>query len=201
MTVFAMANFFIAYALYILGIIVAAISPVVYKYTTDENWRYIIDETILGLPIIGKPLSVYYEIQFLRIISLAKKAKLPDIEAFELARESQTNLLYKNMLENIQKALRRSEDLSTVFAQNPYLSEDVSQIYKLAVKSNSIADMFLQLAESKEEHIGYMLTNAEKYADIANKFIISGLAIAMAYMFYFPLLQVSTIATQGASKM
>lgn len=198
--VYSIADAFIRYFIYFFGIIAALIPPIIFQYQTKESWALAVDELILSLPVLGKVMSVFYEIQMLRIIALAKDARMTDITAFSLAAESQSNLVYKKMLEGLRYASMQNQDLSLVFAQNIYLSEDVSQVYALARAGNSIGPMFQRLALSKEEHMKSLLKQAETMSGVLNKAIMLGLVGAMAFTFYFPMMSVSSLATKGALK-
>ena len=142
---------------------------------------------------------MFYEIQFLRTVSLAKRAGMTDQDALELAREGQTNIIFQNMVSGLIQALVNNKDFTGVYTQNRYLSEDVAIVHRLA--GNDVAKRFRGLAEGKEEHIVYILAESEKHSALANRFIMAGLIALMASLFYFPLMKVSTIISSGAAKI
>jgi type IV pilus assembly protein PilC len=137
------------YGLYIL-IGIALIGLLIYMYSKTERGKYIVDKTMLNMPVIGRITNLNELSRLCRTMSLLFKVGLPLPEIMALSVQNTNNKIVAEALAHVQQGLIRGEGLSKPMEKRSFFLPLMVQMVAVGEETGNLDNTLATVAETYE---------------------------------------------------
>ena len=154
------SDFAIKYGIYVGLAIVGLVVAFWILIKKNRRVKLFTDRVIMFLPVIGQLVQNYQLTNFCRTFGLLLKSGLAVSESVTILAETTPNLIYKNELYKVAKAVSRGKKISQQMEKNPrYFPEILVQMIAIGELSGNLSETFLYLAEMYEGEVDELTKN------------------------------------------
>ena len=149
-----------SYGLYtLLALIIGGIGTMVLYHRT-EKFRYMVDRTILFLPIAGTIMRSYNVTNFSRMLGILLKSGMTSIEALEVIVGGTTNRVYRTDYHRINDLVIQGKRISTHLEANPrYYPPTLAHMIAIGEMTGNLPETLLTLADMYEKEVDDLTRN------------------------------------------
>lgn len=141
------------YLLYIILAVIVLVSGVVYALRTQKGARFI-DAVFLKAPIIGEMTKQINSARTARTLSSLLSSGVDIVVAIGVTKDVIQNHYYKEVLDEIQNAIQKGGQISSIFSANSHLYPIfVGEMVSVGEETGKIGDMLLSVANFYEEEV------------------------------------------------
>lgn len=185
--VIAMSNFIGSYfGLLILVALVGGILGLKAWYGTEQG-RFILDSTILRLPVIGLLMRKIAVARFTRTLGTLISSGVPILEGLDITAKTAGNAVVERALQKVRKALEEGKSLTEPLKDSNVFPGMVTQMIAVGEQTGAMDAMLQKIADFYEEEVDAavkdLLTALEPVMIVFLGVVVGGVVISM----YLPL--------------
>jgi type IV pilus assembly protein PilC len=185
--VIAMSNFIGSYfGLLILVALVGGIFGLKVWYGTEQG-RYILDSTVLRLPVIGLLMRKIAVARFTRTLGTLISSGVPILEGLDITAKTAGNAVVERALQKVRKALEEGKSLTEPLKDSNVFPGMVTQMIAVGEQTGAMDAMLQKIADFYEEEVDAavkdLLTALEPVMIVFLGVVVGGVVISM----YLPL--------------
>jgi len=159
------------------------------NYQLKKKWH----QVLLKLPVFGNLLSKSVLAKVSIVLGNLQQAGVDLIESIDIAKETTTNVVVIEALENIKKGVFSGETLTSTFAKEKVFPPTFSQLISVGEQTGSLDSMFGSVANYYEEEFDSAVANLSSLIEpimiVFMGITIGGLMLAM----YSPIFNIGDI--------
>ena len=185
--VIAMSNFIGSYfGLLILVGLVGGIFGLKAWYGTEQG-RFILDSTVLRLPVIGLLMRKIAVARFTRTLGTLISSGVPILEGLDITAKTAGNAVVERALQKVRKALEEGKSLTEPLKDSNVFPGMVTQMIAVGEQTGAMDAMLQKIADFYEEEVDAavkdLLTALEPVMIVFLGVVVGGVVISM----YLPL--------------
>ncbi len=147
------SHFLTSYFLYVILGTIATVCLSVYAYRTPKGQR-IADYAFIRFPIIGEIVKQVNSARTARTLSSLLSSGVDIVVAIAVTKEVIQNSYYKEVLEKVEGAIQKGEQISSIFSNNSNLYPlFVGEMVSVGEETGKIGDMLLSVAVFYEDEV------------------------------------------------
>jgi type IV pilus assembly protein PilC len=185
--VIAMSNFIGSYfGLLILVALGGGIFGLKVWYGTEQG-RYILDSTLLRLPVLGLLMRKIAVARFTRTLGTLISSGVPILEGLDITAKTAGNAVVERALQKVRKALEEGKSLTEPLKDSNVFPGMVTQMIAVGEQTGAMDAMLQKIADFYEEEVDAavkdLLTALEPVMIVFLGVVVGGVVISM----YLPL--------------
>ena len=122
----------------ILGLPIAVLTTGIYMYKTSDNFAYMIDDIILGLPIIGDVVRKINLARFTEFFSLMYRSGIDIVDALEMSSNVIKNRVIKESVKIVRKSVIEGSGITDALKLSNQFPGLVIRMFKVAEESGNM---------------------------------------------------------------
>src|SRR6202040_2039831 len=180
--VIALSNFVGSYfGLLILVALVGGIFGLKAWYGTEQG-RYILDSTILRLPVIGLLMRKIAVARFTRTLGTLISSGVPILEGLDITAKTAGNAVVERALQKVRKALEEGKSLTEPLKECDVFPGMVTQMIAVGEQTGAMDAMLQKIADFYEEEVDAavkdLLTALEPVMIVFLGLVVGGVVIS-----------------------
>ncbi len=181
--VMGISDWMIANYYYFIIVIVAVVYTFMYFKKRSKRFNFLLDRTLLKLPIIGMILHKSAIARFARTLATMSAAGVPLVEALESVAGATGNIIYYNAVMQMRENVATGQSLQYSMTQTNLFPHMVIQMLAIGEESGSIDKMLNKVADFYEEEVDNLVDNLsslmEPFIMVILGILVGGLIVAM----------------------
>jgi type IV pilus assembly protein PilC len=186
------SNWFRAYFLYIVALVVAIIVAIRLYYKT-ENGRVVIDGLLLRFPVIGDLLRKVAVARFSQNMSILLSSGVPILDGLAITAKTAGNKVIEQAVMKCRVSISQGKTIAEPLAESKIFPPMVCQMVAIGENTGSLDSLLKKVAEFYEEEVDSAVANLtalmEPIIMVVLGVIIGGLVISM----YLPIFQLGSL--------
>ena len=182
-------------AVFFVGIIAAIIGA--WQYSKTESGKLIFDGVKLKVPIIGPVFQIFALSRFTRTMGTLLENAVELLPALRVVKDTIGNQVYRNAVEESEKAIERGSDLSTPLEESGVFPAMITHMISIGEASAQLNQMFSKLADYYDmeikKHLDRLMTILSPIIILVMGLMIGFIAVAMV----LPIFQASSLIGGG----
>jgi len=188
--VFALCDFLVAYGVYLLLLLFAAVVSAVFFTRTDAG-RLQLDMWKLKMPILGKTLVMIALCRFCRILGTMLASGVPILQALRISRDSAGNEILAAEIDKATENVQKGGQISEPLSQCALFPLDIVDMIAVAEESNNLENVLVQMAETNEVRTARMIDMGVRLVEPLLLVIMAGMIGTIAVALLVPILSMS----------
>ncbi len=143
-------------------ILLASVVIVIYgiKYlSTIQTVKYYFDKIILNVPLFGKLISRVTIARFTRTLGTLLNSGVPILTAFQIIKETTTNLVYANCIPRISESVKEGESFAHMLEETKIFPNLVIKMVGVGEETGQLSDMLVKVADNYEEDVDVLIAS------------------------------------------
>jgi len=186
------SNWFRAYFLYIVALVVAIIVAIRLYYKTD-NGRLVIDGFLLRLPVVGDLVRKVAIARFTQNMAILLSSGVPILDGLAITAKTAGNKVVEQAVMKCRISISQGKTIAEPLAESKIFPPMVCQMVAIGENTGSLDSLLKKVAEFYEEEVDSAVTNLtalmEPVIMVVLGVIIGGLVISM----YLPIFQLGSL--------
>jgi type IV pilus assembly protein PilC len=138
----------------VLGALLIALGVGGYFLLKVRRVRYVVDQVMLHVPILGPVIQKVQVTQFTRVVGTLVKSGITIVEAFQISAGTLSNLVYRDTLMGVSEAVKEGSSVSEQLGKHPRLFPPfVTQMVSVGEETGKLDDSFLFVANFSEREV------------------------------------------------
>jgi type IV pilus assembly protein PilC len=191
--VIAISDFFVAYWLFVVLLMVGAIVGAWFLWKRVPAFRRIFDRVVLRIPIIGKVLRQAAIARWSRTLATMFAAGVPLVDALDSVAGAAGNQVYADATRRIRTDVSTGTSLSSAMVATDVFPNMVLQMTQIGEESGSLDGMLNKVADFYEREVDDAVTALSSLMEpilmVFLGVIVGGLVIAM----YLPIFKLGAV--------
>jgi type IV pilus assembly protein PilC len=187
-----LSNWFRAYFLFIVGIVVAIGVAVRFYYKTD-NGKLMIDGMMLRFPVVGDLIRKVAVARFSQNMSVLLSSGVPILDGLAITAKTAGNKVVERAIMKCRVSISQGKTLAEPMAESKIFPPMVCQMVAVGENTGSLDSLLKKVAEFYEDEVDSAVANLtalmEPVIMIVLGIIIGGLVISM----YLPIFQLGSL--------
>jgi type IV pilus assembly protein PilC len=187
-----LSNWFRAYFIYIVGIVVAIGVAVRFYYKTD-NGKLVIDGMMLRFPIVGDLIRKVAVARFSQNMSVLLSSGVPILDGLAITAKTAGNKVVERAVMKCRVSISQGKTIAEPLAESKIFPPMVCQMVAIGENTGSLDSLLKKVAEFYEDEVDSAVANLtalmEPVIMIVLGIIIGGLVISM----YLPIFQLGSL--------
>lgn len=113
--------------------------------------RRAVDHALVHAPRIGPIMRCFATARIARILGVLLDARIPMLEAIQLARQGTSNACYTTLLENAESAVSRGESLADILSHSGLVVPSICEALSSGERSGQLGAVLVQVADFLDE--------------------------------------------------
>jgi len=186
------SNWFRAYFLYIVALVVAIIVAIRLYYKTD-NGRLVIDGFLLRLPVIGDLVRKVAIARFTQNMAILLSSGVPILDGLAITAKTAGNKVVEQAVMKCRISISQGKTIAEPLAESKIFPPMVCQMVAIGENTGSLDSLLKKVAEFYEDEVDSAVANLtalmEPIIMVVLGVIIGGLVISM----YLPIFQLGSL--------
>jgi type IV pilus assembly protein PilC len=186
------SNWFRAYFLYIVALVVAIIVAIRMYYKT-ENGKVVIDGLLLRLPVIGDLVRKVAVARFSQNMAILLSSGVPILDGLAITAKTAGNKVVEQAVMKCRISISQGKTIAEPMAESKIFPPMVCQMVAVGENTGSLDSLLKKVAEFYEEEVDSAVANLtalmEPIIMVFLGVIIGGLVISM----YLPIFQLGSL--------
>lgn len=153
------ANFMKNWGLILFIVLGAIIYFIVVSIKKSPEWRYAYDGLKLHLPIFGELFKKIYLARFSETLSTLSLAGIAISQSLELTADVVGNSVYKRIILEADEAVRKGNNISSVFTRYPEILPMVTQMISIGEQTGKLDIILKQISNFFTEEVNSAFDN------------------------------------------
>jgi type IV pilus assembly protein PilC len=187
-----LSNWFRAYFIYIVGIVVALGVALRFYYKTD-NGKLMIDGMMLRFPVVGDLIRKVAVARFSQNMSVLLSSGVPILDGLAITAKTAGNKVVERAIMKCRVSISQGKTLAEPMAESRIFPPMVCQMVAVGENTGSLDSLLKKVAEFYEDEVDSAVANLtalmEPVIMIVLGIIIGGLVISM----YLPIFQLGSL--------
>jgi type IV pilus assembly protein PilC len=163
------------------------------KYYKTENGRYVIDKTLLKLPVMGNVLRKIGIARFTRTLATLLTSGVPILDSLIVTAKTAGNAILEKVIYTIRQRIESGGNMTDPVKESGFFPAMVSQMISVGESTGEMDSMLVKVADYYEEEVDVLVANLltllEPLLMVFLGVIVGGIVISM-YLPLFKLIQV-----------
>ncbi len=152
--VIALSSFLQQWGLLLLGVLIVLIIAYFVTMKRSPRMRYLRDDVIIGLPVVGQVIVYYNCANACRTLGLLLKSGVRLSEALPITADTTRNLAYRRQYHQLGEAVVRGEAISVLLhANSRYFPEMLAHMVAVGERSGSLSDTLVYLSDMYDAEV------------------------------------------------
>jgi type IV pilus assembly protein PilC len=187
-----LSNWFRAYFIYIVGMVVAIGVAVHFYYKTD-NGKLMIDGMMLRFPVVGDLIRKVAVARFSQNMSVLLSSGVPILDGLAITAKTAGNKVVERAVMKCRVSISQGKTLAEPMAESKIFPPMVCQMVAVGENTGSLDSLLKKVAEFYEDEVDSAVANLTALMEpvilIVLGIIIGGLVISM----YLPIFQLGSL--------
>jgi len=144
---------------YILLAVLFFIIQVIRSGLKYDATKYYFDKFFLVLPVFGKLIRNVAISSFCRTLGTLLNSGVNIISALQIVFETQTNLVFANVVPEFIQHVKEGETLSSLIEQAKIFPDLVVKMVAVGEETGELSDMLVQMADNYEEEVDLLVAS------------------------------------------
>lgn len=179
--------------IYIVMLIVAAVSTFMYFFKRSRPFRHFLDRIMLKAPIIGPILEKSAIARYARTLSTMFAAGIPLVEALESVAGATGNIVFEVGVLGIRDEVATGQRLQTAMENSGLFPNMVNQMIAVGEESGSLDDMSGKVADFYEEDVDNAVDNLSSLLEPMIMAILGVLVGGLVVAMYLPIFKLGAV--------
>jgi type IV pilus assembly protein PilC len=192
--VIALSDYIVAYG-WIAIIVMAGMGWGLKTYYGTPKGRYVIDATVLKLPILGNIMRKVAVARFCRTLSTLLASGVPILDGLDITARTAGNAIIEDAVQTTRSSIERGETISAPLRETGVFPSMVVQMINVGETTGALDAMLAKIADFYEEEVDTavagLLTLMEPVMIAVLGVVVGGIVIAM-YLPIFDLISKMT---------
>ena len=127
------------------------------RYLRSEKGKYNFSSFLFRIPLFGQLYLKVIIAQFARTLGTLVKSGVPVLEALKVTEKTITNLMIKQVVQNVRGAISRGKSLSEPFKESGVFPILVIQMISVGEQTGKLDRMLLDVANFYDQEIDYAI--------------------------------------------
>lgn len=160
---------------------------------------YLIDQSLLKLPLIGKTIRSFSIARIARILGTLLDARVPFLDALELAKRGLASASYVRLLDSAADRVSKGDAIAAAFVESPLVNPAFAEAIRNAEKTGRLGPVMGAMATHMEADNEVLLRSVTK---LAEPIILSLLGVIVGFVaisLFLPLFDLTASAGGGGA--
>ncbi len=154
----ATSSFFVNYWWLVILVTIASVIGL-RRWIKTPDGKYVFDQIVLKLPVVGKITTSVTLTNFNRTFGLLISAGIPLLEAINIVQDLTANSVFKQALKTAYAGVEKGLTFSDQLQALPIFPKIVGQMVKVGEETGKIDEIFTKLADYFEQESDQMIKN------------------------------------------
>ena len=137
--------------LLLIGIFATIVS--IFFYVRTEDGRRVYHSMLVSTPLIGKMFRQFYLVRMTSNLGVMLSSGVSIVQSLEILSRVLTNIIYKEMIDEVGKDVQQGVPLSSAFEKQPLIGENVSQIIRIGEEVGELTKMLEVISDFYDEQL------------------------------------------------
>ena len=187
-----MSNFFRAYFLYMVGVLVALV-VLLRMYHKTENGHFAIDNLMLKLPVLGDLLRKVAVARFSQNMSILLGSGVPILEGLAITAKTAGNKVIEKAIMTARISISQGKTVAEPLIESKIFPPMVCQMVAIGESTGALDSMLKRVADFYEDEVDNAVANLTSLMEpvimVVLGVILGGLVISM----YLPIFQMGSL--------
>jgi len=153
-------------------------------------YRRFMHKRLMGVPLMGAVLSQGYVASFARTFGTLIQAGVPHLDALGIARDTASNMIFIEALEDIRSAVREGEGIATPMAETGAFDDLVCNMVEVGEETGELDGMLIKVADAYEVQVDRKMDNLFKVMEPAMLVVMAIFVGFVVVALFMPLLSI-----------
>ena len=153
-------------------------------------YRRFIHKRLMGVPLMGAVLSQGYVASFARTFGTLIQAGVPHLDALGIARDTASNMIIIEAVEDIRAAVREGEGIATPMAESGAFDDLVCNMVEVGEETGELDGMLIKVADAYEVQVDRKMDNLFKVMEPAMLVVMAIFVGFVVVALFMPLLSI-----------
>ena len=172
-------------------IVVVLIAVFIFMVRKTEQFRKIISQSVLKLPLVGNLVQKIYLARFCNSMRLLINAKLPLLRAIDLSRQMIGYYPVESSLQKVEDDIMKGKSLHQSLQQFPIYPSKMIQLVKVGEETNQMDYFFAKISEQYIEEVEYKTSTISSMMEPLIIIFLGLIVGVILISMYLPLFQMS----------
>jgi len=172
-------------------IVVVLIAVFIFMVRKTEQFRKIISQVVLKLPLVGNLVQKIYLARFCNSMRLLINAKLPLLRAIALSRQMIGYYPVESSLQKVEDDIMKGKSLHQSLQQFPVYPSKMIQLVKVGEETNQMDYFFAKISEQYVEEVEYKTSTISSMMEPLIIIFLGLIVGVILVSMYLPLFQMS----------
>lgn len=180
------------YLLYLIGLLVIAVTFIVRWHKTDQGAR-ILDGMVLRLPVFGEILRKVAISRFSRTLGTLIQSGVPILESLDIVGKTIGNRVLELVVEDVKVHVREGESLATPLGKSDVFPPMVTRMIAVGEKSGQMEKMLSKISEFYDDQVDAAV---DGLTSIIEPLIIGVLGVVIGFIviaLFLPIINITRI--------
>jgi len=154
------------------------------------GYRRFMHKRLLGVPLMGTVLSQGYVASFTRTFGTLIQAGVPHLDALGIARDTASNMVIAEAVEDIRAAVREGEGIATPMSETGAFDDLVCNMVEVGEETGELDRMLIKVADAYEVQVDRKMDNLFKVLEPAMLVVMAIFVGFVVVALFMPLLSI-----------
>lgn len=163
------------------------------RWVKTERGRVIFHTTLLKLPIFGPILLQYDVLTFSTVLRLMLASGIPIVESLAIVRDSLTNQVLRNEIEELRQEVEGGGELSSGFRKSRVFPKMVGNLITVGEEGGKVEEVLEKVSNYYRVQLDYRLNNLSKAIEPFFLVVIFGMVLVLVLSIFLPIWKMSQV--------
>jgi type IV pilus assembly protein PilC len=163
------------------------------SYLDTEKGKRVADKVILKIPIVKDVITKTQLAQFTRIMSLLLSSGLSILRALELAANSLSNSMFKDVILDAREEVEKGGSLTVPISRSEYYPLLLSSMIAVGEETGNLDTVLDKVAQYYKEEVNEATQNLSSVLEPVFLILMGGTIGFIAMAIYMPMFQLSSV--------
>lgn len=154
------------------------------------GYRRFMHKRLLGVPLMGAVLSQGYVASFARTFGTLIQAGVPHLDALGIARDTASNMVVAEAVDDIRAAVREGEGIATPMGDSGAFDDLVCNMVEVGEETGELDRMLIKVADAYEVQVDRKMDNLFKVLEPAMLVVMAVFVGFVVVALFMPLLSI-----------
>ena len=154
------------------------------------GYRFFMHGVLMKIPLIGAVLKQGYIAAFARTFGTLVQAGVPHLDALAITRDTSTNDVVREAVEDIRLTVREGEGIATPMGEADVFDDLVTNMVEVGEETGELDGMLLKVAEAYEVQVDRKMENLFKVLEPAMLVVMAIFVGFVVVALFMPLLEI-----------
>jgi len=146
-----------------------------------------VDKLLIRIPVVGDLITKSNLANFSRTLASLSTAGVPLLESLVISKRTLSNVVYKEVMEDMYQSIRVGNPIYMTLNQNPNIPKMFSSMFRIGEQTGELGSMVDKLAEFYEEEVSTAVKSLTSILEPLMIVIVAGVVAVILVAMYLPM--------------